>query len=110
MNPPSRFLKEIPAQYIDSQSHIVRPKTFQTKEIYNFEKASMTDPFPDYERSVHSSTSTGFSKGMRVRHPSFGIGTIHILEGNGEDQKITILFKNHTMKKFILKYARLERV
>lgn len=110
VNPPSRFLNEIPAQYIDNQSTIARPKTFQTKEIYNFEKTSLNDPFPDYEQTFQESDSTGFAKGMKVRHPAFGIGTIHHLEGNGEDQKITIMFKNHTLKKFILKYARLERV
>lgn len=110
INPPSRFLKEIPSKYLDLQSALVRPKMFQTKEVYNFEKTNLNDPFPDYEKTFEESSTDGFSKGMKVRHPSFGIGTIHTLEGNGEDQKITILFKNHTMKKFILKYARLERV
>ncbi len=110
INPPSRFLKEIPDRYIEITSAVVRPKTFQTKEIYNFEKTSLNDPFPDYERPIGDGDTTGFSKGMRVRHPAFGVGTIHMLEGSGEDQKITIMFKNHTMKKFILKYARLERI
>lgn len=110
INPPSRFLKEIPSQYIEVQSSIVRPKNFQTKESYGFKMTSLDDPFPDYERVVEESDPTGFAKGMKVRHPAFGIGTIHQLEGQGENQKITILFKNHTMKKFILKYARLERV
>jgi DNA helicase-2/ATP-dependent DNA helicase PcrA len=45
---------------------------------------------------------------MKVRHPAFGVGIIDKLEGNGDDQKITIMFGNST-KKFILKYARLER-
>lgn len=109
-NTPSMFLKEIPSQYLESNSSIARPKTFQTKDSYGFQMTSLNDPFPDYEKNFDESDSTGFSKGMKVRHPAFGIGTIHQLEGNGEDQKITILFKNHTMKKFILKYARLERV
>jgi DNA helicase-2/ATP-dependent DNA helicase PcrA len=110
INPPSRFLKEIPAKYIDSQSAIARPKFFQTKEVYNFEKTNLNDPFPDYEKTYETTDTSGFSKGMKVRHPSFGIGIIDLLEGNGEDQKVTILFKNHPKKKFILKYARLERL
>jgi DNA helicase-2/ATP-dependent DNA helicase PcrA len=109
-NLPSRFLKEIPSQYLDNQSTIARPKTFHTKEIYNFEKTSLDDPFPDYEQTFQKSDSTGFAKGMKVRHPAFGVGIIDQLEGNGEDQKITIRFKNLPLKKFILKYARLERV
>lgn len=110
VNPPSRFLKEIPSKYIEINSSIARPKTFQTKESYGFQMTSLNDPFPDYEKAIEETDSTGFSKGMKVRHPAFGIGTIHQLEGQGEEQKITILFKNHTLKKFILKYARLERI
>ncbi len=110
INPPSRFLKEIPSKYIEVSSGIVRPKNFQTKEVYNFQMTSLDDPFPDYEKTFDDSDPNGFSKGMKVRHPAFGVGTIHHLEGQGEDQKITIMFKNHTLKKFILKYARLERI
>jgi DNA helicase-2/ATP-dependent DNA helicase PcrA len=110
INPPSRFLKEIPMQYMEISSNIMRPKNFQIKGDYGFQPTKLDNPFPDYEDTFEETGHSGFKKGMKVRHPSFGIGTIHQLEGQGEDQKITILFANHSMKKFILKYARLERV
>lgn len=112
-NPPSRFLKEIPPQFIDIQSSIRRPQNFHTKpQDFNFKMTSLDDPFPDYEKPFSSDIENEgeFHKGSRVRHPAFGIGTITVVEGSGDDQKVTILFAGQKLKKFILKYARLEKV
>ena len=54
--------------------------------------------------------SGGFAKGMRVRHPSYGVGSILSVEGNGADLKVSVVFTDKTVKKFVAKYARLERV
>jgi len=111
INPPSRFLKEIPKELIEISSSIMRPQNYQIKDSYTFQKTSLQDPFPDYEEAYYEESNTsGFKKGMKVRHPAFGIGVIQNLEGQGEAQKITILFPNTALKKFILKFARLERV
>jgi DNA helicase II / ATP-dependent DNA helicase PcrA len=98
-----------------------------------------TDAFPNYESSndsfgdesfdeiasrqfddTDSDSSSGDSskpsgyaalqKGMRVRHPTFGVGSIYQSEGAGENLKVTVLFADQSIKKFIAKYARLERV
>lgn len=112
-NPRSRFLEEIPSQFIDIQSQMRRPQNFTPKnQDFNFKMTSLDDPFPDYESSYStSSQSEGeFQKGSRVRHPAFGIGTITLVEGSGDEQKVSILFSGQKTKKFILKYARLEKV
>jgi DNA helicase-2/ATP-dependent DNA helicase PcrA len=44
-----------------------------------------------------------------VRHPTFGFGSVFEVEGAGEQQKITVLFADQTIKKFVAKYARLEK-
>jgi DNA helicase-2/ATP-dependent DNA helicase PcrA len=70
-----------------------------------------TQDFPDYEESVTGSeASAGYQKGMRVRHPTFGSGSIYAVEGNGDDTKVSVLFADQTLKKFVVKYARLERI
>ena len=71
-------------------------------------------PFPDYEGGSESfddaaSSGPAFKKGMRVRHPSYGGGQILQVEGNGPDTKVTVVFGDNTVKKFVAKYARLER-
>ena len=47
---------------------------------------------------------------MRVRHPSFGVGSIFQVEGSGDAMKVSVLFSDQTIKKFVAKYARLERI
>ncbi len=73
--------------------------------------------FPDYE-SDHDDGNPGkdkpgtskWQKGMNVRHPTFGTGSIFETEGSGEDQKVSVVFNDRTVKKFVVKYARLERI
>jgi DNA helicase-2/ATP-dependent DNA helicase PcrA len=47
-------------------------------------------------------------KGSRVRHPSFGAGTVMELSGHGTDVKVAIEFDNVGRKVVVLKYANLE--
>jgi DNA helicase-2/ATP-dependent DNA helicase PcrA len=75
-------------------------------------KKSNYDSAPNYEDfSQDSSTKakSGFQKGHRVRHPVFGVGIIFKIEGSGEDQQVSILFDNDVLKKFVLKFAWLEK-
>ena len=69
--------------------------------------------YEDFDNTMGAGASSTddseLRKGMRVRHPSYGVGTIHVLEGAGADQKVTILFPNKSLKKFVVKFARLER-
>ena len=45
--------------------------------------------------------------GIKVRHPSFGLGIIKAREGAGENTKLTVLFKHAGKKKLVVKYAHL---
>jgi DNA helicase II / ATP-dependent DNA helicase PcrA len=48
-------------------------------------------------------------KGARVRHPTFGAGTVAEVSGYGSDVKATVDFDSVGRKTVLLKYARLER-
>ncbi len=52
---------------------------------------------------------TGLKKGQRVRHSKYGEGTILMREGDGEDAKLTVLFRDG-MKKLMEKFANLEKI
>jgi DNA helicase-2/ATP-dependent DNA helicase PcrA len=43
-----------------------------------------------------------------VRHPTYGLGTILSVEGDGEDRKLTVSFPDYGTKKLLERYARLE--
>jgi DNA helicase-2/ATP-dependent DNA helicase PcrA len=69
------------------------------------------DVMPDYENSSNENTGPlEYAKGMRVRHPTFGVGSVYQVEGSGEMQKVSVVFLDQTFKKFVVKYARLEIV
>ncbi|MFZ0334351.1 MAG: hypothetical protein WAL69_09470, partial [Candidatus Acidiferrales bacterium] len=83
------------------------------------------EPDPDYyesqfrrakkpaARSAAASASGGTANrliGARVRHPSFGIGTILKIEDDGDDRRLTVSFRDYGTKKFIERYAHLQIV
>jgi DNA helicase-2/ATP-dependent DNA helicase PcrA len=122
MNPPSRFIAELPEQYIQKVSKVQQAWNSVSKGLSAWREKSQyqsyrnredTDGFssmPNYDDFDDSTDSSNLKKGMKVRHPSFGVGMVHQLEGQGESQKVTILFPNNTLKKFVVKFARLEKV
>src|SRR5262249_42300871 len=69
-------------------------------------------------RPAGSQTNTGYEGdipgglkvGSRVRHERYGQGVVLDCEGIGEDAKITVRFPGFGRKKFIAKYAGLEKV
>ena len=54
--------------------------------------------------------STGLRSGQRVRHPKYGDGVVFRREGEGDDAKITVQFREFGVKKLVEKFAQLERV
>ncbi|HVK62290.1 MAG TPA: UvrD-helicase domain-containing protein [Bdellovibrionales bacterium] len=133
-NAPSRFLKELPKEGVIQQTSVQRPKFMDRMRSASsdFDSGSfdsgwsrgkskqhplMTsagDAMPNYEDFGDESFDEGggdeFKKGMRVRHPSYGVGSILQVEGKGVDTKVSVVFGDNTVKKFVAKYARLERV
>lgn len=119
MNPPSRFLKEIPQELIEFKSFAVSSGSgFANRFIAQAQYSSkpkyrddFDQSFPDYDSdSQVDSENALYSKGQRVKHPTFGTGTVFTVEGTGDQTKVSVLFADQTIKKFVVKYARLERV
>ncbi len=121
MNPPSRFIQEIPQNLIEFKSSVPRMSSFAARHAptsSNWSSKSRlaqddAQDFPDYDSDFQSheeSTSAAYSKGQRVRHPTFGAGTIFSVEGSGDQTKVGVMFSDQTIKKFVVKYARLEKI
>ena len=43
--------------------------------------------------------------GRRLNHADYGSGTIIAVDGSGEDQKITVEFRNRQQRKFLFRYV-----
>jgi DNA helicase-2/ATP-dependent DNA helicase PcrA len=48
--------------------------------------------------------------GQRVRHPTYGVGTIIGVDGEGDDRKLTVSFSDYGTKKLVERYANLEQL
>jgi len=124
MNPPSRFLREIPKELTKFTSAGLAPPMprFMANHFENKKNMSAQNDYAqtsyddDYSQvsaqasKAGGSFNSGFSKGQRVRHPTFGVGSVFSTEGAGDALKISVLFQDNTIKKFVAKYARLEKV
>ncbi len=110
---PSPFIKEIPDQYIDFKASFRRPSFFDkyasSKRSYSNDSIEF-DAVPSYdeEQVYDPDADDGFRKGMRVKHPTFGVGAIFKVEGSGDTQKVSVMFNDKNTRKFVVKYARLE--
>lgn len=125
MNPPSRFIQEIPQQLIEFKSMAPRMPSFASR-VSSFSgnganawtakpkyRQDDVQDFPDYDSDFQESSSSGssnYNKGQRVKHPTFGVGTIFSVEGSGDQTKVGVMFSDQTIKKFVVKYARLEKI
>jgi DNA helicase II / ATP-dependent DNA helicase PcrA len=53
--------------------------------------------------------ASGYKVNMRVKHARYGQGMILRIEGEGDDAKLTVSFPGFGMKKFVAKFAGLEK-
>ena len=55
---------------------------------------------------VPAGSDDGLHEGSVIEHQRFGVGRVIKLEGNGENRKATVEFKNTGTKQLLLKFAR----
>jgi len=134
---PSRFLAEIPGELVEtvrgSLAEFGEARRYESDPEYSFTPQEFVrrvrsgppttrDGAPqrryegDFERPAlqrGSASPRGGRKndnpliGQKVRHPSFGVGTIIAVEGDEEDRRLSITFPGRGTKKLIERYAQL---
>lgn len=113
MNPPSRFLDDIPEDAIcrskpkkvgldfSARNDNRSSSTLQNQSTFGFRNFSKTPAFTQ-EKKITS----GFETGQTVEHPKFGHGLIEEITGAGEE-KIALIAFDEGEKKMFLSYAPL---
>jgi len=131
-NDPSRFIDEIPTEYMDKafvglagarsgghSSDNYSRTTFQRKETITSSGGSGLEvkkileekkkqsfnhvPSNDFQASDPDS----IEEGMKVEHQKFGVGKIEKLEGGSHNRIATVEFENAGSKKIMLSFAKL---
>ena len=97
----SRFVKEIPEQYLENISF----SSAMTRKIVKTKTGNLT---MKVRRTV--TTFADFKVGDHVEHAIFGEGKIMALSGSGESQRVGVVFKDGLKKKLIVKFAKLKKL
>jgi DNA helicase-2/ATP-dependent DNA helicase PcrA len=105
----SRFLDEIPGHLLRwsggrTQQQALMPSALNSARAA---RPSHVDADDTGVRVVYDAEYV-LRIGSKVRHDAFGIGTVQLLEGSGEQQKVTIMFPRVGRKKLLLRFAGLE--
>jgi DNA helicase-2/ATP-dependent DNA helicase PcrA len=117
---PSRFLREIPTELLEPLRGAYsgsKPRTLWENAVNSpseVERVLRDRGLSKGERSggprVGAPRPHGRWKlGTLVRHPKFGLGTVLASEGDGNDTKLTVSFPGYGIKKFMKRYAPLEK-
>ena len=124
---PSRFLSEIPEQFIDQpKKPTYEKKGFPIQENWSSSLSGITLPpkkpvIPKQFRKVNPTPATEdrlpavgpvsdieeIRTGMDVAHERFGKGKVIAVEGTGPNKKATVFFPEIGQKQLLLRFARL---
>ena len=110
-NEPSRFLTEIDVGYLSLPTR--GATSVSSRSGVPVTTRSMTQR-PDRGRRVTIADTfvgddlTGLGSGMSVEHSKFGQGKVLVVEGQAQERKATIFFKEKGQKVLLLKYAKLK--
>src|SRR5438034_69313 len=127
---PSRFLSEIPGELVEtargSLAEIGEKRRYEPDPEYSYSpeeflrrvRREQKPAAPARRATGAPSLGRAAAKrggaadpmlGRRVRHPSYGVGTIVAVEGDDEDRRVSVSFPGRGTKKFIERYAQLEQ-
>lgn len=116
-NVASRFLDEIPKEFV-VRSGFVKPAPM-AKASFSFgsrpsaprgarpESKVPTPSFDDFDQRPPEEQSGGYARGLRVRHPTFGVGVIRACEKTSAGHKVTVSFQGGAVKRLIAEFAGL---
>ncbi|MFG2991455.1 DNA helicase PcrA [Streptomyces sp. NPDC048257] len=130
-NPPSRFLEEIPAEYLQWKRTGATQKPAGPMRSSGYGSSSSgsgkatfgTSPEAFLSSSRTKSGPSGFATrraadkpvialvvGDRVTHDQFGLGTVMEVKGAGADAQATIDFGDDKPKRLLLRYAPVQKL
>jgi DNA helicase II / ATP-dependent DNA helicase PcrA len=126
---PSRFLTEIPIELVEtvrgSLAEIGETRRYEADPEYSyspeeFARRVRAGSKQEYGSRRRPATSGSFGRpaakqrgdlnpmlGRKVRHPTYGVGTVVGVEGDEEDRRVSVSFPGRGTKKFIEQYAQL---
>ena len=111
-NRRSRFIDEIPGQYMDaekraSEQRVVKAAERPAKYQYG---ASAGKPYNLSDFKVKPVGELDYQVGDRVKHIKFGVGTVQEITKGGRDFEVAVDFDRVGRKKMFASFAKLKKV
>ena len=118
---PSRFFDEIPTEHVTIVEPSYRGSAYapsgsggrrrpsRRRRAWQEQESQESPPFA-YDDAGEDQSAGGISRGARVRHPTFGVGTVVGVEPLTGDFKLTVRFNTVGEKKLLARYAKLEQI
>jgi DNA helicase-2/ATP-dependent DNA helicase PcrA len=100
-NPPSRFLKEVPDELVESRSG--------DRGGPSRRAGARVGPRPGARVTDTDTADEEFAIGDRVLHPSFGPGTLLEMTGTRGGEEVLVKFDEYGTKRLLLAYAPMIR-
>jgi DNA helicase II / ATP-dependent DNA helicase PcrA len=114
---PSRFIGEVPPELVERIPPAFSGSSYQGNfphyeyrtNPYGRRGGSTREPAPTYKyEDEDQSTGMSLHPGSRVRHPTFGVGSVVSVEALEDDTKLVVRFAVVGVKTLRAKFARLE--
>jgi DNA helicase-2/ATP-dependent DNA helicase PcrA len=111
-NGPSRFINEIPSHFYKWTRVDNEISGDQFKSSWDDENFSQEINFSDEKIYQVKSTyrKSKFPKGTKVIHSLYGEGKVQNSEGINDDEKVLVKFLDGSLKRFMVKFAPLEKI
>lgn len=117
-NGPSQFLYEIPSDYYKWDFYQTASRKNPASDLmpsYDFDQSPGYEEEVFHREKVYQQKSAppknhNYPSGSRIIHALYGEGTVLDSEGMGQDEKVTIMFRDGIRKKFMVKFAPLQKV
>jgi len=118
-NPPSRFLEEIPVDYVEWKRTGPATPSASMGGLSagggggfgsSFSSSRAKGPSGFATRRSQDRPAASLAIGDRVTHDSFGLGTVVGVKGSGDNAEATIDFGGEKPKRLLLRYAPVEKL
>ena len=111
-NRRSRFIDEIPGQYLDTEQRVSEQRVVKNTErpakYQHGAKAGKPYNLSDFK--VKPVGELDYQVGDRVKHIKFGVGTVQEITKGGRDFEVAVEFDRVGRKKMFASFAKLKKV
>ena len=111
-NRRSRFIDEIPGQYLDTELRVSEQRVVKNTERpakYQY-GAKAGKPYNLSDFKVKPVGELDYQVGDRVKHIKFGVGTVQEITKGGRDFEVAVEFDRVGRKKMFASFAKLKKV